>query len=364
VRPARSPRPAGVDQSGKPAVSAACAGCPRENFLVGVFLTNSFRPSARSRNVPAVSDETSSPAIDPHALSEPLARLTASHDELARFLAEVFGQLGELAGELARRQECWDSERCRHDASLQQRQQQLQSEREELDDRWKKLETRSREVRHEAAASDQGESRIAEMVTEVSQQRSEMLTALEQTRNQFGQLTEISQQLAAAREELSQTRQDIRRQQEQLAALSATASPQASGEASSHALDFQRERSAWEQERAVLETELDSIRNRAADLAQTLEAERRQLAEQRSQWTEELKQMRRMLEELRRQPTAGPGPVEAAAQQAPAEASPPEPSQGKPANEENDPVLDSVMAQFEMLQKDLARRRKAEAVSD
>ncbi len=38
---------------------------------------------------------------------------------------------------------------------------------------------------------------------------------------------------------------------------------------------------------------------------------------------------------------------------------------GKPAPEGNgaDPVLESVMAQFEMLQKDLARRRKVAASS-
>lgn len=106
-------------------------------------------------------------------------------------------------------------------------------------------------------------------------------------------------------------------------------------------------------QRESLENELELVRMRAAELAESLAEQSRQIAQERAQWTEELQRMRRLLETLVR------------AQHAPAandDEGPSAPPPGRaPANAravDEDPVLNSVMAQFQMLQKDLARRRR------
>ena len=82
------------------------------------------------------------------------------------------------------------------------------------------------------------------------------------------------------------------------------------------------------------------------------------MSEERTEWTAELKRMRRTLETFtqRQIELAQAGGSGQAAESAGA---------AKTASTEtaNDPVLDSVMAQFEMLQKDLAKRRKGSAKS-
>lgn len=74
------------------------------------------------------------------------------------------------------------------------------------------------------------------------------------------------------------------------------------------------------------------------------------MSDQQTAWAEELRRMRRLMETL----------VER--QSASASASPPPPAEKpvaiEPASPSGDPALDSVMAQFEMLQRDVARRRK------
>lgn len=125
--------------------------------------------------------------------------------------------------------------------------------------------------------------------------------------------------------------------------------------------DLEQQRGAWSQERAVLETELDCVRNRAAELTDALEEERRRVAEERKGWAEELRRMRRLLETLADRPSppatprGGMPPVQASPAIAGSRLS-------EEADSANDPVLDSVMAQFEILQKDLARRRKARPI--
>ncbi len=94
---------------------------------------------------------------------------------------------------------------------------------------------------------------------------------------------------------------------------------------------------------------------RASEMAETLAQQGRQMAEERLQWSEELKQMRRLLEGLsqrRPEPESVAAPAPARAETRPAAGH---------DGAEADPVLNSVMAQFEMLQKDLARRRKVAA---
>lgn len=109
------------------------------------------------------------------------------------------------------------------------------------------------------------------------------------------------------------------------------------------------------EEREALESELELVRERAASLAAELAEQQERLADDRTNWATELKQLRQLIEqrtELRdnvRPPAlcreADPGPTAQAARDVAAE----------PAHA--DPVLESVLAQFALLQRDASRRR-------
>lgn len=121
----------------------------------------------------------------------------------------------------------------------------------------------------------------------------------------------------------------------------------------------EKELAKVKQQRMVLETELETVRNRAAEMAETLARQRRQSAHEREQWTGELKQVRRLLETLvgqQVQHESAPESDETHLQ--PQEATGPSPQSASAPAADSDPVLDSVMAQFKMLQKGLGRQKE------
>ncbi len=118
--------------------------------------------------------------------------------------------------------------------------------------------------------------------------------------------------------------------------------------------ELQRQQQLWEQERTILERELEAVRNRAAELSEELAQQKRDADAQQAQWSRELKSMRRALQQMSHRLTER---VEEPS--APVTAAPPEAPRARPAKTTGaaDPVLNSVMAQFELLQSDAARRR-------
>jgi len=127
--------------------------------------------------------------------------------------------------------------------------------------------------------------------------------------------------------------------------------------------EMQQQHGQVEQERRLLESELEAVRNRAVEMAEMLDDQKRQAAEQQNQWTDELKRMRRLMEDMsaRTVQNAAAAPVAPQpVQQQPVPQQPVAPQSPAP-QPQADPALDSVMAQFEMLQRDLARRRAGDA---
>ena len=125
---------------------------------------------------------------------------------------------------------------------------------------------------------------------------------------------------------------------------------------------------ALKKERQELELELELVRARSAELQETVGRQKRELAAQRLEVNEELKELRTLIAgqaELFTQNESEGGEEGDSHQDSPARekhVAPPvsgaasvneEPS-GKPV----DPVVNSVMAQFAKLQRDLAQRRK------
>ena len=107
-------------------------------------------------------------------------------------------------------------------------------------------------------------------------------------------------------------------------------------------LEHTRQQQAeWLQQRAALEAELDAMRRRAAEQAEALSEQKRLAGQQQAELAGELKRMRSLLEALASQVRGGPV--------APRRSTKPQP--------DDSAVLGSVLAQFEMLQRDITFRR-------
>lgn len=115
---------------------------------------------------------------------------------------------------------------------------------------------------------------------------------------------------------------------------------------------LERQKAAWDRDRTALEDELEAVRNQAAELAEALAEQKRQMEIQQTEWSRELRQMRRLLEMMARRQ------LEQHEEQESRQALPPAAAVSIVPATVDDPVLDSVMAQFEMLQKDISRRRR------
>ena len=110
------------------------------------------------------------------------------------------------------------------------------------------------------------------------------------------------------------------------------------------------------QEREELEAELDAVRSRAAELSEALDQAKRESIEDRAAWSAELKQMRRVLE---RQTDLWTNNLHPPATSVPATnpASGPLGGNGGAAQNMEDAVLGSVMAQFDKIRRERAQRR-------
>ncbi len=318
-----------------------------------------------------LSAELSMQLVETDGLRESLAEICASQAEFSRFFSGVSAELETLSADLIRKNQAWDGQRAQTESELQQRADHLEAERaavaRQRDEAWEEVERKRQQVEQEhgrlAAVGEEDDARLAQMLEEADRERAALRAALEAAQSQGDRLVQVTEELSHARTELAEARQEIQRLRDGLEngrAEPAEAPPDDALREKLNAL--QEERAQQDQERVVLESELDMVRNRAAEMAENLAEQQRQMADERQQWAHELKRMRRLLETLS---TRGLGTVTApAAQAGPVEAQPAAdgPHQ-KPAaaQAEGDPVLGSVMAQFEMLQKDIVRRRRESA---
>jgi hypothetical protein len=189
----------------------------------------------------------------------------------------------------------------------------------------------------------------------------------------FAEFEKLSQKLCAAEAQSAQ----------------ATAVDPNSAELSAATATLRSKVTELEEERHQLEEELENVRTHSANMAQVIEEQKRQMAEENAGWTAELRQLRRILDkqatwisQQRENSSQYPADLESQQFTGPAEDYPP----GQPPilpirtaqnpNREiqqqpaamratgtggqagrHDAVLGSVLSQFEMLQRDVARRR-------
>jgi len=103
-----------------------------------------------------------------------------------------------------------------------------------------------------------------------------------------------------------------------------------------------------QQDRETLENELELVRSRAAELHATVTEQKQELTGQRQEMGEELKHLRKLVE---RQAEMLAGGLESSARHDP-------PAAAATPAKAADPVVNSVMAQFERIQKEAARKRR------
>jgi chromosome segregation ATPase len=154
---------------------------------------------------------------------------------------------------------------------------------------------------------------------------------------------------------------ELKRALEQLAGAQAAAAQSPAWPAmEQRLLRMEEERAESERERAVLESELETLRARNAEMAHLLSQQKNQVTEERTQWGDEIRRLRQVME-LMSAGRAGKRTCETAASEPP-----PAQTSVPPAGPAGgtDSVLDSVIAQFELLQKDAARRRKRSQPAD
>jgi len=134
---------------------------------------------------------------------------------------------------------------------------------------------------------------------------------------------------------------------------------------------LEQQHTQLQQERREMESQLETVRNRAAEMTDAVAEQKRIAEKQQAQWSGELKRMRRLLEGISgailqreavpyngdSQPQAQPNTTNNHHTTDNPDTANNHNTADDPEAADADPVLDSVLAQFELLQQDLAQRR-------
>ena len=272
-----------------------------------------------------------------------LSDLRGTHDEFANFFGDAFDQLESLSLELLARHKCLElgtQHQAEHEAAGAEHERQFRECLEEL-----------RELKAKIQSAREETVRIGSETSAVHQQFLQEHAEVRETREE---IRRISTEFRAMREGVEQDRVESRQRQEtiqehlqRLASISAD--PAAAQSLSHHdeqlseVLEATRQQqAAWQQDRAGLEAKLEAERQRSAQQNEVLAEQRRLAAQQQAELAGELKRMRSLLEVLLSHMNKPFGANTNGDNQA--------------SSSEN-AAVESVLAQFEMLQRDLAERR-------
>jgi chromosome segregation ATPase len=244
----------------------------------------------------------------------------------------------------------------------------LLAQLESLEQRFQKLSERERSLHDEAQCSvAQSQAEQAATAEEVQRLREE----LARSKDQIERLERTAAKGNAAESEVGILRQELEKAAAQSARMAGMAVELADARAELAELksrqnmgqtqvvaDLERRLRDVEQDRAALENELDHIRKRAAEANTALAEHKRREAEERAEWSGELKQLRRALEKqsmllVEQQETGYASSTRKTV-----------PVRGESTPTISDPVVDSVMEQFESLQKDMIKRRQQKNVKN
>lgn len=237
----------------------------------------------------------------------------------------------------------------------------LTGQLEALEQRFNKLCERERSWQSDAQSSAAAnEAEQAEAAQQVARLSAELASA----KAQIERLERATAKGNAAESEVNILRQELEKAASQSSRMAAMAVELADARAEIATLksrqgagqtdvvaEYEKRLREVEQDRATLETELDHIRKRAAEANSALAEHKRRETEERAEWSGELKQLRRALEKqsmlLVEQQETGVSSTRKTV-----------PVRGDSTPTISDPVVDSVMEQFESLQRDMIKRRQ------
>jgi predicted nuclease with TOPRIM domain len=288
-------------------------------------------------------------------------------------------ELAEQQAALAQQQELLQEQTELRDASVAQVHQELERRVEALSQFESQVQLKSAEIQQlrDALESAQAELQASQrqQQDDAQQENHDLQQQLIDSRQENVRLSEQLESLATQRDELirqvgldeaasrhesdqSEELREVRGQLETVLAENEALRQRLDEQSSEENAESADERiQELELERTSLELELDAVRARAAELEDAAEEEKRLATEQRAQWTGELRELRRGLErqaQILSQQDRAPASVRETSVV---------PQSGQHTQEATapaDPVLDSVLAQFQMLQNDRIQRRQNE----
>lgn len=283
-----------------------------------------------------------------------LDEIRACRDETQSFFGGIFDQLDSLCETLLTRQRQVENPAAERSDNV------LASGtagNNRLDCLLKEFDAGREEIRGAQQTVQEQLTRLAAAKEDLTAARNELQAARAELARQGQELSAISSQsISASQEVQSSIKDEIRQMDEQRSLLEkecAAMEKAAESNIQNKIQDVERQQALLENQRAAMEMELASVGDKAARIADMLAEQKRISAPQQAEWVENLLQMRAMLENLTRQFAQGKRQVEA---------SPPVIRQtGVAAAASADPVLESVLAQFEVLQQDRVFRRSETA---
>lgn len=330
-------RTAGQQQASVTAVSDLCAA-RIETLLDGL--------AAQQAQIKQLLDDGDRASAQVHDTQDAVAAQVARLAAVAHELAEAKRASGDAPAPQPLDDGAWHATIEALDAQCRQ----LQTTEQSINDQLGRLDRLASQLveahAHEAGMSSRWQLQAEQELAAVIHQRDALAQQQEQVAGQLVRLAGVTAELADTRQELAARCDRLAEQPATPAA--APVDPQAELRLREQLQAMAEQHVALRQEHAAVERELDTVRAHAAELAESLDVEKRAFSHQQAVWTEELQRMRRLLEGLAQRAAA---PVVSMPLPTPAQV-------GATAAAE-DPVLDSVMAQFAMLQKDVARRRTA-----
>ena len=163
---------------------------------------------------------------------------------------------------------------------------------------------------------------------------------LAQLRAQFGPLAEAASDTGRLRGELALAQAELARLHDQVAGTPEN-------------VDLRAQLAAVEAEREHMESELELLRNRGAELSEALAEQKRTMSQQREDWHEELRQLRRAVERQSELLAQSPNGKLDNRQSTQMDRSQTQPSQNARGG---GMMVDSVLEQFALLQKDKVRK--------
>ena len=247
--------------------------------------------------------DSSALAVSPwQPIAETLSQLHAEQTALDEIVDNLFDELDVLRNEFSRKIRDADADRHLLAEQKAQLDDTVESQQKQLEEIVSELETAREQLRaQEEQEDDRNDERLASMERE---------------------LAEAEQRLQTQEQLIEQLRDESQRGEE-------SAGDDAIGQ--------------LVQERDELQNELETVRSRAVELHETVAEQKREFARQRDEMSSELNLLRKRLDKQNK--NLSESTVEPAAPPAPQSA--------------EDPVVQSVMAQFARLQQDAATRRKA-----